>query len=369
MLIVEAEGGIDQILGPAMLEHDTIVGLEEVKFPSDWALGFWRAGGNGHVANRTYKRASAPQFNSPAASSHVQRRTSMHIPRPILPNQQSVAPRAVTTMLSSLLYLMRSFDIHPEIIHYVIEQLLHFISCEIFNHMMENRRFLSRSKALQTRLNLSCLEDWLRNNRMPARVSDQLAPLIQLLQLLQVLSQQSDLTTWIETRRTLGLLNHSQVRHVVNAYRYEVEENRLPVEITQYVAQVANDLKRATRRSVDMKDEKKQYPGRGSCSELSSARTSTSLHRGDSRGSSASSMLEAEDLNDAATGMSATSRSVAGGSVEMSQEQQEEWSLLSETRDSRAWIPFVIPANLAARGVHVERVYFPCVPDNLLQIL
>ncbi|KAF9277727.1 hypothetical protein BGZ68_009056 [Mortierella alpina] len=369
MLIVEAEGGIDQILGPAMLEHDTIVGLEEVKFPSDWALGFWRAGGNGHVANRTYKRASAPQFNSPAASSHVQRRTSMHIPRPIPPNQQSVAPRAVTTMLSSILYLMRSFDIHPEIIHYVIEQLLHFISCEIFNHMMENRRFLSRSKALQTRLNLSCLEDWLRNNRMPSRVSDQLAPLVQLLQLLQVLSQQSDLTTWIETRRTLGLLNHSQVRHVVNAYRYEVKESRLPVEITQYVAQVANDLERATRQSVDMKDEQKQYPGRGSCSELSSARTSTSLHREDLRGSSASSMLEAEDLNDAATVVSATSKSAASGSVEMSQEQQAEWSLLSETRDSRAWIPFVIPANLAARGVHVERVYFPCVPDDLLQIL
>ncbi|KAF9576584.1 hypothetical protein EC968_006931 [Mortierella alpina] len=235
MLIMEAEVGIDQILGPAMLEHDTIVGLEEVKFPSDWALGFWRAGSNGHIANRTYKRSSAPQFNLPTGTAPcpVQKRTSLHIPRPLPPNQQHVTPRAVTTMLSSLLYLMRSFDIHPDIVHYVVEQLLHYISCEIFNHMMENRRFLSRSKALQTRLNLSCLEDWLRNNRMPSRASDPLAPLIQLLQLLQVLSQQTDLATWIETRRTLGLLNHSQVRHVVSAYRYEVKESRLPVEITQ----------------------------------------------------------------------------------------------------------------------------------------
>ncbi|KAF9946966.1 hypothetical protein BGZ72_010992 [Mortierella alpina] len=374
MLIVEAEGGIDQILGPAMLEHDTIAGLEEVKFSSDWALGFWRGGGNGHIANRTYKRASAPQFNSPTSPGHVQRRASMHIPRPPLPPiQQSLAPRAVTTMLSSILYLMRSFDIHPEVIHYVVEQLLHYISCEIFNHMMENRRFLSRSKALQTRLNLSCLEDWLRNNRMPSRVSDQLAPLVQLLQLLQVLSQQTDLTTWIETRRTLGLLNHSQVRHVVSAYRYEVKENRLPTEITQYVVQVANDLERATRQSMDIKDGRKQHAAQSSCSELSSARTS--LHTANSRGSSESCTVEGEkeegedDFDDAATVISAMSRSVASGSIEMLQEQQEGWNLLSETRDSRSWIPFAIPTNLAARGVHVERVYCPCVPDALLQIL
>ncbi|KAF9937470.1 hypothetical protein BGZ67_001254 [Mortierella alpina] len=367
MLIVEAEGGIDQILGPAMLEHDTIMGLEEVKFPSDWALGFWKAGSNGQIANRTYKRASAPQFNSPATPCHVQRRTSLHIPRlPPLNQQQSVAPRAVTTMLSSILFLMRSFDIHPEIIHYVVEQLLHYISCEIFNHMMENRRFLSRSKALQTRLNLSCLEDWLRNNRMPSRVSDQLAPLVQLLQLLQVLSQQSDLTTWIETRGTLGLLNHSQVRHVVSTYRYEVKETRLPVEITQYVVQVANDLERATaRQSMDPKDGQKQYVGRNSCSEQSSARTSASLHRADSRGSSESSAVEGNDFDDEATVVSAA----ASRSVAMLQEQPGEWSLLSETRDSRAWIPFVLPANLAARGVHVERVYCPCIPEELMKVL
>ncbi|KAF9965330.1 hypothetical protein BGZ70_005043 [Mortierella alpina] len=372
MLIMEAEGGIDRILGPAMLEHDTIVGLDEVKFPSDWALGFWKAGGQGHIANRTYKRASAPQFNSPTPPCHPQRRTSMHIPRPLPPSQQSVAPRAVTIMLSSILYLMRSFDIHPEVVHYVVEQLLHYISCEIFNHMMENRRFLSRSKALQTRLNLSCLEDWLRNNQMPSRVSAQLVPLIQLLQLLQVLSQQTDLTTWIETRRTLGLLNHSQVRHVVGAYRYEVKENRLPVEITQYVVQVANDLERATRLSLDPKDGQRRYAERGSCSEpSSSARTSTSLHRADSRGSSESSTAEEDenDFDDEATVVSTVARSVSSGSREMLQEQQEGWSQLSETRDSRMWIPFVIPSNLAARGVRVERVYVPYVPDDLLQVL
>ncbi len=95
-------------------------------------------------------------------------------------------------MLSSLLFVMQTYDIHPDIIHYVIAQLLHYVACEVFNRMMSNKKMLSRSKALQTRLNLSILEDWIRLNHLPTKLSDQFAPLVQLLQLLQVLSLQED---------------------------------------------------------------------------------------------------------------------------------------------------------------------------------
>ncbi|KAG0215525.1 hypothetical protein BGX28_009573 [Mortierella sp. GBA30] len=393
MMVIEAQRGIDRVLEPAMLEHDTIMGLEEVKFQSDWALGFWKGGSNGQIANKAYKRASTDalqQSTLTPLSPQIQMRT-------FLSNQQksfsttttTATPRTLTTMLSSILFLMRSYDFHPEIIHYVTAQLLHYISSEIFNHMMGNRRFLSRSKALQTRLNLSILEDWLRNNKMPSKLMiDQLAPLIQLLQLLQVLSQQTNLTTWVETRRKLGLLNHAQVQHVVSVYRYEVKENRLPTEITQYVVQFAIDMGRIrdTRQSTDMKDSQNQQRNihelSSSSSICSSARTSMQQTRSSSntRHDSQSGMTDEDDFedndddgddDDATIVVSTISRSTCANPKETLPEEKESEDeyLLSETRDSKSWIPFIMPENLAARGACIERVYVPHmhVPEEMLK--
>ncbi|KAK5807981.1 hypothetical protein F5H01DRAFT_282580 [Linnemannia elongata] len=246
MVILDAERRIEKVLGPAMLDHDTIVGLDEVKFQSDWA--FWRGIGI-RSNNNKYRLYPPPCF----------KRASLQVARPSSPRQRSISPRTVTTMLSSLLYLMQTYDVHRDIVHYIVIQVMYYIACEVFNRIMDNRSFLTRSKALQTRLNLSILEDWLRNNQLPSRLAEPLMPLIQLLQLLQVLSLQGDLTMWIETRKKLELLNPAQVKHVVSSYRYEVNERRLPAEVTKYVLQVVADTEKRRRGGSKVVEEDEEY--------------------------------------------------------------------------------------------------------------
>ncbi|KAK3839153.1 MAG: hypothetical protein JOS17DRAFT_679135 [Linnemannia elongata] len=285
MIVVDAERRIEKILEPAMLEHDTIAGMDEVKFQSDWAF-LWR----GSMSKATSSSSMIPLAN-----------------RPPSPRQRRISPRTITTMLSSLLFVMQTYDIHPDFIHYVLAQLLYYVSTEVFNRMISNKKLLSRSKALQTRLNLSILEDWIRLNNLPPKLHEQFAPLVQLLQLLQVLSLQEDFPTWIETLKKLELLNPTQVKRVVSAYRFEVNEPRLSEEITQYVLQ--------------------QSP--------------------------AALLTEAEKAR----------------ARQRQRDQEEEATLLNETRNSKAWLALLIPENMAERENGIERVFVPLIPEEMMSLL
>ncbi|KAG0267429.1 hypothetical protein BG011_005714 [Mortierella polycephala] len=302
MVVLDAERRIEQILELAILDHDTIMGLENVKFQKDWAFSFWRgkAGGNSRTGT--------------------------------------------------------SYDIHPEIIHHIITQLLYYISCEIINHMLGNRRFLSRSKALQTRLNLSVLEDWVRNNCLPTRLSDQLAPVVQLLQLLQVLSQQTDLTTWIETRKKLEHLSSVQVKCAVISYRYEVDESRLPAAVIKYVLQVATESEKGARRIQDRKDGRMQ----------TASQRSSSI-----QGVNAVFHSAEVELVEAGFQESKVAAPVHMSSCGIEKQTIEEGGavLLSEMRSSKGWVPSAIPADLATRGRDAARVFVPQIPEEMVVLL
>ncbi|KAF9182671.1 hypothetical protein BGZ51_005749 [Haplosporangium sp. Z 767] len=372
MVVLDAERRIEHILELAMLDHDTILGLDTVKFQRDWAFSFWRGSAGGNSRTETVnRRASVPSSPIPAAySPQLHKRTSLQppLPRPTSLTHLSISPRTVTTMLSSLLFLMQSYDIHPEIIHQVITQLLHYISCEIFNHMLDNRRFLSRSKALQTRLNLSVLEDWLCNNCLPSRLSDQLAPVVQLLQLLQVLSQQTDLTAWIETCKKLEHLNPVQIKCAVTSYRYEVNESRLPAEIVKYVLQVATESEEGAKRIQDRKDGPMQTASRGS-----STPSTASSPRGSSDTQGANVVSDSAEVELVEAGFQenevVTSVRMNSGGIEKQTVEERRAVLLSDMRRSRGWIPFAIPADLAARGRDTARVFVPQIPEEMVVLL
>jgi len=50
-------------------------------------------------------------------------------------------------------------------------------------------------------------------------------------------------------------------------------------------------------------------------------------------------------------------------------EQEEEANLLSETRSSKAWLPFAIPENMAEREHGLERVFVPLIPEEMMSLL
>ncbi|KAG0374128.1 hypothetical protein BGX24_010805 [Mortierella sp. AD032] len=414
MVILDAERRIEKVLGPAMLDHDTIIGLDEVKFQSDWA--FWRGIGIRSSHSNSYsnsKRASAPPTTLAGLyPPPCFKRSSLQLDRPSSPRQRSISPRTVTTMLSSLLYLMQTNDVHTDIVHYIVIQVMYYIACEVFNRIMDNRTFLTRSKALQTRLNLSILEDWLRNNQLPSRLAEPLMPLIQLLQLLQVLSLQGDLATWIETRKKLELLNPAQVKHVVSSYRYEVNERRLPAEVTKYVLQVVADTEKVIRKkqSDEALSGSSITTSPSSVSGKSTRRNSSQA--GMDAGGSSDSNMDEDGFGDSGSSTSGTTRarSRAGGvasegggasgsrtgSIISEAEIEQAWIRrqkprvrtpvqteeqrkkggkgedeygTSQTKDSMVWIHFTLPTNLAARGGTVDRVYVPQIPEDMMSLL
>jgi hypothetical protein len=227
-IIQDTERRITKILGPAMLEHEEIPGMDQVDFTDDW--------------HRFFRKSA--------------RRSVMVPPDGVIAVQATsdISPQSITSLLSSTLFVLQSYDVHPIIIIQTLAQFFHYISCELFNRIMTNKKLLCRSKAMQVRMNLSHLEDWISVNKLPVNLLSYLNPTTQLLQLLQCLTHLQDLMDFINTSKKFDALNASQIKRCVISYRYEVSEPHIPEEIEKYAMQCAEDTVRyvqSRRQSMD----------------------------------------------------------------------------------------------------------------------
>ncbi|KNE70251.1 hypothetical protein AMAG_14402 [Allomyces macrogynus ATCC 38327] len=156
-------------------------------------------------------------------------------------------PRTVTTILSSTLYVLQTFHVHPSLVHQAIEQLFFYLGATTFNRLLSRPDLCCRWKAMQIRMNLSHLEEWVRSNPIPAPARDtftkHLQPVISMLQLLQIITHFKLLETFIEALREsdhLHILNWSQLRRAIDLYTYEQDEPDVVDAIANYVARCAD---------------------------------------------------------------------------------------------------------------------------------
>jgi hypothetical protein len=222
LVIHDVQTRLSKLLEPGMLGYGVIPGMEDVNFTDDWHRFFRRS-------NQQQQQISSPIT---ATTSNVSP-TSLGM---------AATPRAVISILSSALETMQQNNVQPTIMIQALAQFLHYISCDLFNHVLKNKKLLCRSKALQIRMNLSYLEDWIRQHHLPTRLLSYLTPTIQLLQLLQCLSQLEDIPSLMDTLNACDTLNALQVKRCIVKYRYEVGECRISEDIEQYVVQLANDM-------------------------------------------------------------------------------------------------------------------------------
>ncbi|KAI8070636.1 uncharacterized protein B0P05DRAFT_550513 [Gilbertella persicaria] len=217
MIIQDTEKRLTQLL-PAMLYYEAISGMNQVNFADDW--------------HRFFRRSMVIEGNT------------------------AISPHSITSLLSSILFVFDSYHVHPIIVVQVLAQCLHFMSCEIFNCILTNKKLLCRSKAMQIRMNFSHLEDWMAKNHLPTRLLAYLKPIVQLLQLLQCITHLKDLMDFINTTKAFDTLNASQIKRCVLSYRYEVNEDHIPEEIEKYAMQCAEDIARyqqKSRQSISLK--------------------------------------------------------------------------------------------------------------------
>ncbi|KAI8146528.1 hypothetical protein BJV82DRAFT_576084 [Fennellomyces sp. T-0311] len=229
MIINDTERRLLKILTPAMLEHEQIPGMEDVNFADDWQRFFRRS---------TRRSVIVP----PDGAMAIQMKRNASTPTSAC--NGNISPQSVTSLLTSTLYVLQNYDVHPTIIIQALAQFFHFISCEMFNRILSNKKLLCRSKAMQVRMNMSHIEDWIGQSNLPHSLVTYFDPTTQLLQLLQCLTQMQDLVGFIQTVKKFESLNALQVKRCVTNYRYEVGEQRLPDEIEKYAMQLAEDTVR-----------------------------------------------------------------------------------------------------------------------------
>lgn len=206
------------------------------------------------------------------------------------PTQQELmkpSPLKYVQVLGALDYVLKLHEVDPLLRHQAFSQVFYYINAVVFNKLISSSKYCSRTKAVQIRLNLSALEDWLRlhnyrnykpeilggisqllapeaapimnllndsgDAKDPHNLSfyyrslyhigrNQLMPLIELLQWLQVMSGLQNEEEFVNTINEFEDLNYYQLFKITNKlYRYEVDELRLPKTLNQYLKRLMNE--------------------------------------------------------------------------------------------------------------------------------
>ncbi|KKK18376.1 hypothetical protein P175DRAFT_0500210 [Aspergillus ochraceoroseus IBT 24754] len=258
LIIRDAERRMNKVLDSAMLDHETIPGLDDIPFQNEWKLF------------RSKNKSKVPE---PAENRF----------RPPSPRRRAqISPRNITSLLSSTLFVLDLYDVHSVIISQILSQLYYWLGAELFNRIMSTKRYLARTKAMQIRMNVSTLEDWARtNNRQPEHYENgstictgestidsarrHLAPVIQLLQWLQCFSSLGDdFESLVTTLLQLQRLTPAQLLHAVKSYRPEVGEKGLTKSAMKFLMELQRDRGLLYSEYAKLQESKQQAETKGS---------------------------------------------------------------------------------------------------------
>jgi len=256
LIVRDAERRMNKVLDEAMLDHETIPGLEDVHFQNEWKL-----------------------FRSKSKTKQPPEPAEKRYGPPSPKRKAQVSPRNITSLLSSILFVLDLYDVHSVITTQILSQLFYWLGAELFNRIMTTRKYLARTKAMQIRMNVSTLEDWARaNNRQPEHYENgsticagestsesarrHLAPVIQLLQWLQCFSSLGDdFESLVTTLLQLQELTPAQLIHTVKNYRPEVGEKGLTKNAMKFLVELQNDpdlLYREHQKLQEAKEERER---------------------------------------------------------------------------------------------------------------
>lgn len=164
------------------------------------------------------------------------------------------SPIRYLQVLGALEYVLNIHKVNLLIKSQTYSQVFYYIDCIIFNRILSQSRYCARTKAVQIRLNISAIEDWLRGHNFKVTLPDQrldslykigklrLQPTVELLQFLQCVSVLPDQENLINTINQFEYLNYFQLFKIVNKlYRYEVGEPKIPKKSVQLLRSLVNE--------------------------------------------------------------------------------------------------------------------------------
>lgn len=211
---------------------------------------------------------------------------------PPTPNElMRPSPIRYIQVLGALDYVLKIHKVDSLLTSQAFSQVFYYADCTIFNRIISQSKYCSRAKAIQIRLNISTIEDWLRSHNYKSHTPDkigglnellgdaevklhnligegrvqisvddeaedvrnphklkfyynslyqigkcQLQPTIELLQWLQCMSLVADEESLVNTINQFDSLNYYQLFKVVNKlYKYEVDEKKIPKPLANFI--------------------------------------------------------------------------------------------------------------------------------------
>lgn len=248
ILVRETQTRISAELEASILECDSIPGLSDESKFNDKRKGFFSFAGIGGDEEKTNV---APGKSSLRKRLSLRRRpTTSHV----FSRKRASNPETITGILSKAISMLQMYQVHPILVHHFLNQLIYFITSELFNRILDTRKYCSRTRAMQIRMNVTVLEDWIRrksNSPILSNITFHFKSLLNLLQLLQCFSAHRSLDEFLETLQTLDALTPLQIQLIAETYRYENDEVPVPEEIIQYINKSADEVLERKNRSLD----------------------------------------------------------------------------------------------------------------------
>lgn len=206
---------------------------------------------------------------------------------PSVKEQLKPSPIKITQTLGALLYVLDLHNVSSLITQQTLSCVLYWISTTLFNRVMSHpKKYFSRAKAIQLRLNVSVVEDWVRSNdrqpKYPEIDNDILKefpynliggvdkltlrdvlryreednsynglkfyhmslfsimklhfePFFEVLQFLQCFTMLKDEASLRDLINNLKYLNSNELFRMVDKYKYEIDEVKFPKELKNLI--------------------------------------------------------------------------------------------------------------------------------------
>lgn len=246
-------GRLQDLVDDCLLKYKSVPDLKEVSFKKDW------------FKRKPKKRTTYDEI-------------LLSLYPPSVKDQMKPSPIKVNQTLGALLYVMELHDINSVTRQQTLSAVLYWLGCTLFNKVLENKS--SRSSAIQIRLNISTIEDWLRSNNLKPFDQDakdakpipdlknvawwkgdinspqdaafyynslfkigkhHLTPVCELLQWLQVMTSLPDLESLKQTLTSFLTLTPQHLLKSIKSYRYEVDEKKF--QFSKYLREVQEPYK------------------------------------------------------------------------------------------------------------------------------
>ncbi|ODV86621.1 hypothetical protein CANARDRAFT_27049 [[Candida] arabinofermentans NRRL YB-2248] len=254
---------LEPLLESCILDYSSVPDMAETVYKSDWKI---------------FKHKTSPK-------STYEDIIQMLYP-PSLEAQMRPSPLKIIQTMGALLYVLELHHINDVIKQQCFSGVLYWLGTSLFNRILASKKYNSRVKALQIRLNLSYIQDWLRTNNLQPYKPDtidfkdsrfpdsivggatqlksvtrfnnnpldpmdstfyynplykigqfHLMPVIELLEWLQIMTglrkDDSEFLKQIVSR--FDTLNTKQLLMVIKGYNYEIEEEVFPKVLKKFL--------------------------------------------------------------------------------------------------------------------------------------